>query len=142
MLSSHALHRPKLLATAVAFLVAFVALLSADIAQASASSAFHTPNWSVQCAVVAEESQPYLSCWFTASGHVVSMTTEGNPIALRDEQLMNRHDPFAAKRLLSFGRYWSYRDGFGCVSRKASLRCWNASGHGWWMERAGLIRRY
>jgi hypothetical protein len=60
-------------------------------------------------------------------------------INLRDK---NRHDPFAATRLLDFDRYWAFGHRFGCVSRDWGLKCWNAVGHGWSLQRSGSYRLF
>jgi hypothetical protein len=113
------------------------ALAFSPSAGASAASAFHTPRWSAQCYVVAGEAPPALICSVTHSGFFLSMDarraarTGVNPLD------KNRHDPFAATRLLGNDRYWAFRSLFGCVSRSWGVKCWNAAGHGWSLQRSG-----
>jgi len=112
-------------------------LLTAGPAHASALSAFHTPGWVVQCAVVGEEHAPILTCTTLASGEFVSMGIRSPVETGRDRKSKGHRDPFAASRLLGFGRYWKFESAFGCVNRASGLKCWNAAGHGWRIDRDG-----
>jgi hypothetical protein len=119
-----------------------LALALSGTASGSALSAFHTPQWFAQCYVVGEEGPPTLTCSVTHSGFFVSMhahTRTQTGVNPRDK---NRHDPFAATRLLGSDRYWAFGHLFGCVSRDSGLKCWNAAGHGWWLRRSGSYRRF
>jgi hypothetical protein len=111
-------------------------------ASASALSAFHTPGWSAQCYVVAEESPTFLTCSIPQSGFFVSMDKGGRPRTGFNALDKHHHDPFAARRLLGFDRYWAFGSLFGCVSRLDGLKCWNSAGHGWRLARSGTYRLF
>jgi hypothetical protein len=118
------------------------ALAIAGAAGASGLSAFHTPLWSAQCYVVGEEAPPVLTCSTPRSGFFVSMDARARPrpgVATRDK---NYRDPFAARRLVGFDRYWTFGSLFGCVSRSSRLKCWNSAGHGWWLARSGAYHLF
>ena len=119
-----------------------VLALAAGAAHASALSAFHTPGWRVQCTVAGEEAPPVLTCSIPADGSFLSMAGDGRPRAGSDPKGRGYRDPFAARRLLGFGRYWKFGSLFGCVSRSTSLKCWNKAGHGWTIARDGRKERF
>jgi hypothetical protein len=118
------------------------ALAFAGGASATALSAFHTPRWSAQCYVVGEEMPPTLACSIPKSGFFVSMNQRGRPRTGFNALDKNRHDSFAARRLLGFDRYWAFGSLFGCVSRSWGLKCWNSAGHGWQLARSGAYRLF
>jgi hypothetical protein len=120
----------------------FASLALAGGASASALSAFHTPEWSVQCYVVGEETPATLTCSIPQSGFFVSMNRGGRPRTGLNALDEHHHDPFAARRLLGFDRYWAFGSLFGCVSRSTGLTCWNSTGHGWRLARSGAYRLF
>jgi len=132
--------RPKRKSVLIAAGVVAVALCGS--AGGSALSAFHTPQWFAQCYVVGEEGPPALTCSVTHSGLFVSMYAHTRTQTGVNPLDKNRHDPFAATRLLSSDRYWAFRHLFGCVSRYSGLKCWNAAGRGWWLRRSGSYRLF
>ena len=134
--------RPRFELVGALVLAALGALAVAGAARASALSAFHTPGWSVQCYVVGEEAPPTLTCSLPRSGFAVSMWASGRPRSGLDPKDRGHHDVFAARPLLGFGRYWAFEPLFGCVSRSTGLECWNAAGHGWWLDRSGGDRLF
>ena len=112
--------------------------LSSDVAHATALSAFHTPGWSAQCFVVGEEAPPALVCATPRNGAFVSMQSTVAAKLGNDPGEKGRHDVYAARRLLAFERYWAFGRLFGCASHASGLKCWNAAGHGWWIDRSGI----
>ena len=121
--------------------VATLALASGP-AGATALSGFHTPGWIVQCYVVGEEHPPVLSCSRPSDGFFLQMGTGSRVQTGVNRKDRGFHDPFAARRLLGFGRYWKFGSGFGCVSRSSGLKCWNKTGHGWWLRRPRGYRTF
>ena len=128
--------KTKPVRTALLCAVAF-SLLAAPSSHATALSAFHTPGWAVQCYVVGEESPPTLTCSRPSNGSFVAMRATSLVETGSDQSGRGYHDPFAARRLLSYGRYWEFGSFFGCVSRSTELKCWNQAGHGWRIGRDG-----
>jgi hypothetical protein len=126
----------------VAGAAAVVALVTALPAGATALSAFHTPAWAVQCYVVGEEAPPVLICSQPRDGSYVSMSGSGRVQRGVDARDKNYRDPFAARRLLGFDRYWKFRSRFGCASRARGLICRNRAGHGWDIRRRGTVTIY
>jgi hypothetical protein len=106
-------------------------------ASRSALSAFHTPDWRVQCTVVGEEIPPRLSCT-TRDGLIVSMGARTRVKLIRTKAAY-RHDVFAARRLVNAGGSWAFGSRFGCAYQSARLHCWNRVSHGWWL---GPAERY
>ena len=130
-----------------AFRITLVAVVVASAwiapgSEGSALSAFHTPGWIVQCYVVGEEAPAVLICSMPSDGGFVSMEAKGRVRTGVDTRNKGRRDPFAARRLLAFGRYWRFGALFGCVSRSTGLKCWNAGGHGWTLLRDGHKRLF
>src|SRR5438874_6423710 len=123
------------LAIATVALSITVARETAHSASATALSAFHTPAWLIQCYVVGEEQPPTLICSRLADGRSLTMGVRSTATLGRNSGDIGRHDPFAARRELAFGRYWAFGSAFGCVSRSTGLKCWNEAGHGWWLGR-------
>ena len=122
-------------------IVASAALsIHVGVGVASALSAFHTPAWVAQCYVVGEEAQPALSYVRLSDGFFVSMDLGGPARTGFRPRDRGVHDIFAARRLLGFGRYWSFGRDYGCASRSAGLTCWNRVGHGWRLGRNGRYR--
>jgi hypothetical protein len=115
-----------------------VSLVGSAPARASAWAAFHTPAWAVQCWVAGQEAPPVLTCSMSRDGSHVSMSTGGRGQSGVDPTARNYRDPYAARRLLGFGRYWRFGSRFGCVSRTSGLTCWNKAGHGWTLGRRGV----
>jgi hypothetical protein len=119
-----------------------LAVALSGTASGSARSAFHTPQWFAQCYVVGEERPPTLTCLVTHSGFFVSMNAHTRTQTGVNPRDKNRHDPFAASRVLGPDHYWEFGHLFGCVSRDSGLKCWNAAGHGWWLGRSGSYRLF
>lgn len=119
-----------------------VGLVVAAGAKATALSAFHTPGWVIQCYVVGEEQPPVLSCSRPADGFFVAMNGGGRVETGYNLKDIGLHDPFAARRVLGFGRYWKFGSLFGCASRSSGLKCWNHVGHGWWLGRPRGYRTF
>jgi hypothetical protein len=134
MMRLHGRRFPRALC-ASAFAAATIWLVAAIPASATALSAFHTPGWPVQCYVVGEEHPPVLSCSRVRDGFLLQMDARGRVQTGTNPKDRGFHDPFAAKRLLGFGRYWKFGSLFGCVSRRSGLKCWNRAGHGWVLSR-------
>lgn len=115
--------------------VALVVGVATVPAGATALSAFHSPGWAAQCYVVGEEHPPVFTCSRPKDGFFVRMSGRGRVETGYNAKDKGFHDPFAARRLLGFGRYWKFGQLFGCVSRSGGLKCWNRAGHGWWLGR-------
>jgi hypothetical protein len=128
--------------TVFALAASATAVLASSPADATALSAFHTPGWTVQCYVVGEEHPPVLSCSKPSDGFFLQMGAGGRVQTGINPKNRHFHDPFAARRLLGFGRYWKFGSGFGCLSRSSGLKCWNKAGHGWWLGRPRGYRTF
>jgi hypothetical protein len=130
--------------------VAVVAILAAfaapGAARASALAAFHTPGWAAACFVPSPYERPLwqtgLVCWTPNDGFTISMGPRGRPEWRYEPENRGYRDPFAAMRLLRFGRHWAVRPYWHCVSRRTGLTCWNRAGRGWWIGRYRGFRTF
>jgi len=79
---------------------------------------------------------------FSADGFFLQMSAGGRVQTGSNSKDKGFHDPYAARRLLGFRRYWKFGYRFGCVGRSSGLECWNRAGHGWVVRRPRGYRTF
>jgi len=111
-----------------------LAVVLVTAGNAAAVADFVTPGKAAYCGISEGEAPLRLICWRPKDGLTLDMGRRGRAQGRVHAANRGYYDP-APGRVLRFGRSWTARLYWRCVSRSTGLTCTNRAGHGWWLGR-------